>query len=150
MDIVKRLFCLCILLTVVGCNGTDQPVENKDVNIVQTAKKTPFNQDVSRRAVDYVSMIDEVNRVKAVNSDDTLLMSFDVNHLNRFRISNIEKDIKSDLEKIFPKHQVEVSYDRKIMLEVERLQAKMEKEKMKKEQLKKDMKKIIDLMKEKT
>ncbi|MFC0270421.1 hypothetical protein ACFFIX_02970, partial [Metabacillus herbersteinensis] len=82
-------------------------------------------------------------------TDKELLLAVKVDQFDRFRLKKIEKKVKSDLEKTYPDHKIEVSTDSKIFLELEQLEQKLQKDKTKMKTLKKEFDKIKSLMKEK-
>lgn len=151
-NILKRSIILFLALGLASCQGiNDGAAEKKQHPIIKVAhqQKTAQKQ-VAERAAKKVLEIDEIKKARAVTTDKTLLMAFDVYHLNRFRIKRIEKEVKADLKKMFPDKNIKVSHDRKIMLEVEKLQQKMEQNELDQKELNKNVKKITKLMKEKT
>lgn len=149
-----RIFLL--LLTIIGlgsgCNGNQNELgdNNKDLSNSQVHTSEPVNQSVANQAKEKVIRKEEISGVKAVNTDKELVLAIKVDNFNRFQLKKIEKNIKTDLEKMYPDYKVIVSADSKIYLEVEKLEQKLQKDKVQMETLKKELDKIKSLMKEQT
>ncbi|RKJ29898.1 hypothetical protein D7X33_42120 [Butyricicoccus sp. 1XD8-22] len=135
-----------------GCNNNQNQLEkdNNDlgVSLVHTTK--PIDQSVANRAKEKIIAKEEISDVKAVNTEKELFAAIKVDNFDRFRLKKIEKSIKSDLEKIYPNHEIIVSTDKKMIWELEQLEQKLQKGNTDKKSLKKDLNKIKNLMKEKT
>ncbi len=54
------------------------------------------------------------------------------------------------MEKTFPEHEAEVSTDKRIILDLQELEKKVDKGKLSKKQLKKEVKQLVKRMKDKT
>lgn len=145
---------LLLLITIglsSGCIGNQNQFANNndDANVVKVHTSKPIDQSVSNEAKEKVIKEKEVSGVKAVNTDKELLLAVKVDQFDRFRLKNIEKKVKSDLEKAYPNHKIIVSTDSKMYLELEQLEQKLQKDKTEKKTLKKEFDKIKSLMKEK-
>ncbi|WP_158736345.1 YhcN/YlaJ family sporulation lipoprotein [Alteribacillus sp. YIM 98480] len=150
---MKTLNCLLLVILVLsfgsGCTeNQDQLSDNEEPTKINTTK--PKDQSLSNQAKDFAIDKDEITDVKAVNTDNDLLLAIKVGQFERFQIKSIEKKVKSDLGKKYPNTTVEVSTDQKIIWELGTLEEKLQKDKIKMKELKEDIKRIKDLMKEKT
>ncbi|WP_026562852.1 YhcN/YlaJ family sporulation lipoprotein [Bacillus sp. J37] len=145
------LFLIVIIGLGSGCTGNQNQfaTNNDDAEIVKVHTSKPIDQSVSNEAKEKVIKEKEVSGVKAVNTDKELLLAVKVDQFDRFRLKNIEKKVKSDLEKAYPNHKIIVSTDSKMYLELEQLEQKLQKDKTEKKTLKKEFDKIKSLMKEK-
>ncbi|MFC0271392.1 YhcN/YlaJ family sporulation lipoprotein [Metabacillus herbersteinensis] len=144
------LFLIVIIGLVSGCAGNqNQFATTNDANIVKVHTSKPIDQSVANQAKEKVIKEEEISGVKAVNTDKELLLAVKVNQFDRFRLKKIEKKVKSDLEKAYPDHKIEVSTDSKMYLELEQLEQKLQKDKTNMKTLKKEFDKIKSLMKEK-
>ncbi|MBT6252482.1 MAG: hypothetical protein HOI84_04165 [Flavobacteriaceae bacterium] len=145
------LFLIVIIGLGSGCTGNQNQFANNndDANIVKVHTSKPIDQSVANQAKEKVIKEEEISGVKAVNTDKELLLAVKVDHFDRLRLKNIEKKVKSDLEKAYPDHKIEVSTDSKMYLELEQLEKKLQKDKTKMKTLKKEFDKIKSLMKEK-
>lgn len=112
--------------------------------------QTDHSQAESSQAVDYVMSKNEITDAVAVNTKETILLAYDVQQMDRFRLDEIKKDVKKELETQFPDKKIALSFDKKIMLEVTELQNKMAEKEMNDKKVKKEIQKIEKLMKEKT
>lgn len=111
----------------------------------------PFiSQEAANQAVDMALKKEEVIRANAINTEKQLLLAFEVKQFDRFQLQSIEKNIKKELKHEFQDMKVEVSYDPKIMLEIEKVQEKIKENEIDKQTLKKEMKRIVKLKHEKT
>lgn len=145
-------FLLLIILVLgfgSGCTeNQDQLSADEEPAKISTTK--PQDQSLSNQAKEFVIDKDEVTDVKGVNTENELLLAIKVGQFERFQIKSIEEKVKSDLEKKYPNKTVDVSTDQKIIWELGTLEDKLQKDKIKMKELKEDMKRIKDLMKEKT
>ena len=145
---------LLLLITIglsSGCTGNQNQFANNndDANVVKVHTRKPIDQSIANQAKEKVIKEEEISGVKAVNTDKELLLAVKVDQFDRFRLKNIEKKVKSDLEKAYPNYKILVSTDSKMYLELEQLEEKLQKDKIKMKSLKKDFDKIKSLMKEK-
>jgi hypothetical protein len=148
---MKRLFFILILIGLAsGCNGNQNQLDNNDLNISQVHTSKPIDQSVANHTKEKMITKEEISDVKAVNTDKELLVAIKVGNFNRFRLKNIEKSVKSDLEKIYPDHKVFVSSDKKMFWELEKIEQRLKKNDTNKKNLKKDLNKLKNLMKEQT
>ena len=131
-----------------GCNDNTFSIDNKDSNISQVKISKPFSQTVANQAKENTILEEEISDVKAVNTDKELLVAIKVKQFDRFQLKKIEKNIKSDLEKMYPDHKILVSSDQKMYFELDKLERKLQKEKTDMKKFEKDIKKIKSLMKE--
>ena len=145
MRIVRLLMMMLLLIS---CSNDAS--ETKNPMPTDISSKPFISQETANQAVELALNKEEVIKANAINTDKYLLLAFEVKQFDRFRLQSIEKTIKDELKKEFKDLKVEVSYDPKIMLEIEKVQEKMEAEEMDKESLKKEMKRIVKLKHEKT
>jgi len=149
---VKILFFILILIGMgSGCNGNQNQLDNNnDLSISQVHTSKPIDQSVANHAKEKIITKEEISDVKAVNTDNELLVAIKVGNFNRFRLKNIEKSVKSDLKKMYPDHKVFVSSDKKMFWELENIEQRLKKNDTNEKNLKKDLNKLKSLMKEQT
>ncbi|NUH86365.1 YhcN/YlaJ family sporulation lipoprotein [Bacillus firmus] len=149
---VKMLFFILILIGMgSGCNGNENQVGEKNhSSISQIHTSKPIEQSVSNHAKEKIITKEEISDVKAVNTDKELLVAVKVENFNRFRLKNIEKSVKSDLEGMYPDYKVFVSSDKKMFWELEKIEQKLQQHDTNKKNLKRDLNKLKSLMKEQT
>ncbi|QNG59932.1 YhcN/YlaJ family sporulation lipoprotein [Bacillus sp. PAMC26568] len=146
--------CLIIVAAIgigSGCNGNQNQLgsDNNDMNIEYVHTSKPIDQSVANQSKEKVIKEEEISGVKAVNTDKELLLAVKVDQFDRFRLKDIKKKVKADLEKVYPEYEIFVSTDQKIYLELEQLEQKLQKDHTQKKSLKKSFDKIKSLMKEK-
>ncbi|WP_257962476.1 YhcN/YlaJ family sporulation lipoprotein [Bacillus sp. UMB0893] len=146
--------CLIIVAAIgigSGCNGNQNQLgsDNNDMNIEYVHTSKPIDQSVANQSKEKVIKEEEISGVKAVNTDKELLLAVKVDQFDRFRLKDIKKKVKADLEKKYPEYEIFVSTDQKIYLELEQLEQKLQKDHTQKKSLKKSFDKIKSLMKEK-
>ena len=144
------LLILMVIGLCTGCNGNqDQDTDaNEDLNVSQVKISKPISQSVANQATENVSMEDEISDVMAVNTDKELLVAIKVKQFDRFQLKKVEKNIKSNLEKLYPDYTILVSADQKMYFELVKLQGKLQKNTLSMKDLEKEIKKIKSLMKE--
>jgi Sporulation lipoprotein YhcN/YlaJ (Spore_YhcN_YlaJ) len=154
---MKYIINICLLVGTViilasGCTGNQNQLgdDNEDLSISQVHTSKPISQSIANQAKEKVIIEEEISDVKAVNTDKELLVAIKVGQFDRFRLKKIEKEVKSDLEKMYPDHKVFVSTDQKMFLELEQLEQKLQKDNTNMKKLEKDFNKIKSLMKEQT
>jgi len=150
----KKTFILILLLIIlVGCNNQNNTLEEKDHSNVEMTKinnPTSINQDKSNRAKDSLSKNNNITNVHAVNTDKQLVIAIDISHMKRFRLKKIEEDLNKKMKKQFPGMDVYFSTDKKIILELKKLEQDINSNSFTKKDISKKVKKIIELMSEKT
>ncbi|MFA8439532.1 YhcN/YlaJ family sporulation lipoprotein [Pueribacillus sp. YX66] len=144
----RKLALLIIFFILAGCQLNEQETEHPI--LTETSSDSTISQSIANQAVNTVLQREEVTKANAVNTDKLLLLAFEVEQFERFNLKIIEKKIKKQLNEQFKDIEVVVSYDPKIMLEIEKLQAKVESNNIDTKKLKKETKKIVKLKREKT
>lgn len=144
----RKLALLFIFFILAGCQLNEQETEHPI--LTETSSDSTISQSVANQAVNTVLQREEVIRANAVNTDKLLLLAFEVEQFERFNLKSIEKKIKKQLNKEFKDVEVVVSYDPKIMLEIEKLQTKLESNEIDTKKFKKETKRIVKLKREKT
>jgi hypothetical protein len=145
------LFMLAIIGLSSGCAGNQNQFTNSidDAKIVKVNTSKPIDQSVANQAKEIVIKEKEISGVKAVNTDQELLLAVKVDNFDRFQLKSIENKVKSELEKEYPDLKIIISTDSKMYLELEQLEQKLQKDNTQKKTLKKEFDKIKSLMKEK-
>lgn len=144
----RSYFWILSFFLLIACQMDQQATEHPI--ITETATNDVMNQTIANTAVRSVLEKEEVIRANAVNTDKLLLLAFEVEQFERFNLKSIQKEIKKQLDEEFEDKQVTASYDPKIMLEIEKLQAKIESKQIDEKKFKKEVKRIVKLHKEKT
>lgn len=144
----RSYFWILSFFLLIACQMDQRATEHPI--ITETATNDVMNQTIANTAVRSVLEKEEVIRANAVNTDKLLLLAFEVEQFERFNLKSIQKEIKKQLDEEFKDKQVTASYDPKIMLEIEKLQAKIESKQIDEKKFKKEVKRIVKLHKEKT
>lgn len=147
MHLKKIIILLSFTMFLVGCTHQESSYQEKP-NIEHLS--TNSYQQASIQAKELLMNKDDLKAIHAVNTDDTLLVTIEVPHHERFSLVDISKQYQKELEKAFPDYTVELSTDKKIILETAELEEKAAENKLTKDEMKKKMEKIIHLSKEQT
>lgn len=154
MQLYKIIFTLGLLFLLIGCNTdtTEDSTGNKDNNIELTkiAANHPVDQKPSNQAKEALSQQEGLTSVKAVNNSEKLLIAIDTEHNKRFRLAKTRKQLTKDMKKKFSNMEVEFSTDKKINLELEKLENQILNGSISKKKLDKKIDQLIKLAKEKT
>lgn len=148
----RILLLFLISFVLVGCHfdQTEDSTKNNTHFTKLSSENDSVDQQVSNYAKDVISQNDAVTRVNAVNNSDKLLIGIEIDHLKRFRLKEIEKEIKDKIKKKFDTYEVELSTDQKILIELDDLEEKIKTDSIKKKKLDKEINRIIKLSYEKT
>ena len=152
MTFFQKFFLFFSLAIVCAGCGTDETMESQsslDINPL-SAKPSLFDQSPSNMAKESLMEYEEITGIKAVNSDKEMIIAVQIKHMKRFFMAKHRKAWQKEMEKQFPGWKVELSTDRKIYLELDKLEEKINNDTLSKDELKKEMKHIIKLSKEQT
>ena len=152
MTFFQKFFLFFSLAIVCAGCGTDETKESQsslDINPL-SAKSALFDQSPSNMAKESLMEYEEITGIKAVNSDKEMIIAVQIKHMKRFFMAKHRKAWQKEMEKQFPGWKVELSTDRKIYLELDKLEEKINNDTLSKDELKKEMKHIIKLSKEQT
>src|SRR5699024_4404157 len=127
MPVMKWVFIISMIAMIVGCNTNDYVLEpagtpNNDINLMKISKNDELDQHISNQAKDSLRKYAEITTAKAVNTDKKMLMAVEVKHNERFNLVNIQKQLQNEMEEQFPHITVEFSTDKKIILELDKLE----------------------------
>ncbi|API93718.1 hypothetical protein J32TS6_08220 [Virgibacillus pantothenticus] len=155
MHVYKWLIIAIFSFVLVGCgaNNTLDPADKQEkgqINLSKVSTKQPINQAPANRAKDMLSEHSEITAIYAVNTDKQLLATIEIEHMQRFKLQKMKKQLTKKLQKAFPDLKVELSADKKIIMEMEKLEKNLEEKQYSKKELKKEVKRIIDFSKEQT
>lgn len=125
---------------------------NSTIDIQFTNVKTTQSllQETANSAKNILSQHDNITTVKAVSSKKNLVLAFEIDHLKRFNLEKIRKKVQKQMDEEFPNLDVIVSTDKKIILELDRLEEKIRSDSISKKELNKKLEKVVKLDKEQT
>ncbi|RAK15344.1 sporulation lipoprotein YhcN/YlaJ [Anoxybacillus vitaminiphilus] len=154
---LKKLFLVLFIFSILfGCakEKENQQQSLQNFNITRTSTKETadahLNQTAAKQAVQRISQKREVKDVVAVNTKKKLLLAYQVKHLQRFRMKQIEKEVKEELENLFPDYDVIISSDMKLFWKTEELKRKLSKDGINEKEVNKQIKKLEKLSNELT
>lgn len=152
--IIIYLFTSLTLLSSCGMNPTVDPTGNQGNDTPVEVKKLSTSEDLDQREANQAKEIltnkDELTAIKAVNTQDKLVVGIEVYSLKRFQLKKIQKQVKKELESEFPTTEVILSTDQKIFLELDKLEKELQSNSLSKDKLAKKVNKLIKLANKET
>ncbi|WP_080874907.1 hypothetical protein [Oceanobacillus timonensis] len=139
---------LLFIIFLVGCHHTNESSNSENPNIQHLS--TNSSQDTATQAKEFLESKDDIQAVHAANTKDTLLVTIEIPHHERFALQDKRKAYQKKLQQMFPDFTVELSTDKKIVLETSKLEEKIQNQSLTEEEIKKKIEKIIQLSKEQT
>lgn len=142
-----------MLSFLVACNTNTGQETNKDQPSTQPSQISTSSlpeQSPSMQARKSMRKMDDIKGVYAVNTDKKLLVALELHQKDRFKLAKSGKTLSAKLKKQFPKMKTELSTDKKLIIELDKLEDKINQRNITKQKLEKEIKHLIKLMKEKT
>lgn len=154
MIYIYRAFIIVgLFLLLVGC-GIDPKVDssmNHDIEFTKLDTTShSSDQQASNHAKEVLSQREELTAINAVSSSKDIIIAIEVYHLKRFQLKKIKNKIQKEMDKEFPNLDVMVSTDKKIVLELNRLEQKIYTDSISTKDINKKLKELITLAKEQT
>ncbi|GAB4072234.1 hypothetical protein GCM10028778_01970 [Barrientosiimonas marina] len=141
---------ICSLCLLIGCTSNQDTSKNdRDVHF-NTISTSDLDQSVSNQAKNSLSKLKGLTDINAINTNKQLIVAFETKQRKRLRLTKIQQDVQKKLENEFPKWEVEVSTDKKLVLETEKLEGKLSDNAISRKQLQQKTNHLIKLMNEKT
>lgn len=152
MYMYRFFILICILLLLGSCGMTSGPDSNSNIDIEYTNLSTAqsLRQEAANTAKKMLSENEDITSVKAVNSKNDLIVAIEIHHLKRFNLQKIRKKVQKEMESKFSDLNVVVSSDKKIILELNKLEEKILSDSISKKALNNKIKKLVKLAKEQT
>lgn len=151
MNGYRIIITIGLILFLTSCSTVDNSTTQEDgINLSYITSNHTFDQHASNRAKKMLSKHDPITSINAVNTDKKLLIAVEVQHRHRFRLAKIRKDLQKDMNKAFPDKKVEMSTDKKIVIELTRLEKAIDTNEISKKKLIKEINHLIKLMHEQT
>ncbi|MDY7045349.1 hypothetical protein RVS70_14170 [Virgibacillus sp. M23] len=151
----RNLMISFLLITLIGC-GNDSALEpptnqpNGDIDLTKISTNSSVSQHHANRAKEILSHYQEITTVKAVNTDKHMLIAIEIQHGKRFQLGKIREQLTKQMKKEFKDLKVELSTDKKIVMELEKLEKSIQSKSYSKKKLEKKLKKLIEFSKEQT
>ncbi|MHC0036674.1 YhcN/YlaJ family sporulation lipoprotein [Pseudoneobacillus sp. C159] len=149
------LLTLIQILSVTGCNQTDEEKESR-VSLLKTTDPSPVQitnkqeKNIAEEVKNEVNKFGEIYDVAVITGKNDTLVVYKVKHLKRFKMKQIEKKVINQLQEKFPKENFTVSSDYKIFMEAVELKDKADDPKFSDKKAEKELQKIIRLKNEQT
>lgn len=135
------LFFLCSIF-LIGCGEGASKVSPLEIGTQGVVDQTKADE-----AKKLVLAMAEVIEVKGVCLDDDIYIAPQVTQFARLKLESIRKESFEKIKKRYPNANVHVSTDKKIFLELEKLEKKIKNNEISEKKLKSDLKKLEDDMK---
>lgn len=142
---MKQAIAFILLLVLLsGCNETKSQgaKEAKPIGDVVRVEQTD-----AEKAKERILQMEEVKEAKAVTLEKDLYVAVKVKQFDRLRLKKIRQDGFKRLEKAFPEKTIHVSTDKKIFMELEKMETDLQKQSLTKKELEKKLKKLDEDMK---
>lgn len=154
---MKRfLFIIVSLLIITSCqqeprtNQHNQENKSLDVDLTKLSTQLPIDQTFANEAKDYLKNMEDLTAIQAVNTNDQMMITIEIEYLKRFQLEKTRKDIEKQMKDTFPDLEVFVSTDQKIILELEQIEQALQQNNLTEKQLEKKIKELMNLAKEQT
>src|SRR5690625_3517626 len=152
---MRKIMVIWMTLTILfGCSKGDEgalePTNNSSYELSKLTTNIPIDQNPSNKAKLIVSRYEYIAGVRAVNANKELVIGIDVNQFDRFRLKEIKKELKQKIKEDFSEMTITLSTDKKISLELKRLEEEIQTKQISEEALKKKLKEIKNLSEEET
>lgn len=141
---MKKFLILIAFVLLIGCNEVEKESEVKPLQLGMNAI---VDQSEADHAKKLVLAMDEVVAVKGVKVNDDFYIAPQVKHFARLKLDKIRKESFNKIKKEYPDANIHVSTDKKIFMELEKIENKLREKKISKENLEKKLKKLEEDMK---
>ena len=150
---MKAVVYILYIIFLLGLNITDYWPDSR-LALIKTTNPEPIQIEKDGASVEgvrnEVNQVDEIYDAAVIKGDHNTLVAYKVRHLDRFRMKNIENELKKHLEGKYKDETFVVSSDYKIFLEAVRLREDIDSGKINDKQADKRLHQLIRLKKERT
>ncbi|MCT8138822.1 YhcN/YlaJ family sporulation lipoprotein [Anaerobacillus sp. CMMVII] len=136
-------FFFIFLFLITGCNLVGQG----DTSPRYIGKNSVSDQTMADEAKQIVLSMEEVIAVTGATYKEDIYVAVRVKQFDRFFLDRIRKEAQNKIKKRFPDSKVHVSTDKKVYLELEKLEQQLLNNKVKKADIEKQWTRIEDFMK---
>jgi hypothetical protein len=144
------IFTVFTLTLLFGCTSNEGEKKSGTANVTNVGVKEKVDQKTADKAKEELEKMEEITKVRAINTEKELLVGFEVKQMKRFKMKSIEAKVEKKLKKMFPDHKVHVYSDKKILIEAEDIEEKVRNGSFDKKKLTKEIDTLKDLMKGQT
>jgi len=143
---MKKLTVVAIILFLLtGCQNTGA---SDDIKPLSLADQAVIDQSQADEAKQIVLTMEEVVEIKGVNNNkNKLYLAPRVKHFDRFRLNDIRKKGYDSIKNRYPEAKIFFSTDKKIFIELEKLEEQLKNKSISEERLNKELKSLEDMMK---
>jgi len=143
------LIILCLFLgACTNLSSPDQAIDDNNYTVIQTSSS--YNQDAANKVKKYLDRNEDFNEAYAVNTDSKLIVAVVPKQMDRFQLKELRKTLENNLKDEIHPLKLELSTDKKIALEIEKIEEKLLAKQLTKKELNKELERIIKLSKEQT
>ncbi|KIP21676.1 Sporulation lipoprotein YhcN/YlaJ [Anoxybacillus ayderensis] len=151
---MKKWFVLISMFFLMSCaheqKEQQQSLQQENItNVSHDGSAKRSDQQQAKRAVDMLKEREDVKDAVAVEANGRLLVAYQVKHLHRFRMKQIEKEVGKALNEAFGK-KVIASHDLKIFWKTKALKEKIDTKNISEKEIEKEMTVIQKLSEEQT
>ncbi|SFD46589.1 Sporulation lipoprotein YhcN/YlaJ (Spore_YhcN_YlaJ) [Lentibacillus persicus] len=152
MGVLRFFVILALSMMLVGCGTDNNAVDtNEDIDYSMiSSSSNSLDQSSANQAKEKLKKYEDITKIHAVSHSKKLLVAFEIKHHKRFQLAELNKKVQKKLDKEFPDLKVEVSTDKKLVLELKTLEEKIENQDISAKKLKKEVNRLIKLKKDKT
>lgn len=150
---IKLLLLLTVLSFLVACNTNTKEESQQGPSSAkpsQISTSSIPDQTPAKQAKKLMRQYDEITNVYAINTSKKILVAIEINQMDRLKMTKLRKRTSAKLKKQFPNFKTELSTDKKLIIEIEKLENKTKHNHITNQKLKKEIKHLIELTKEKT
>ncbi|THG89173.1 hypothetical protein AJ85_19160 [Alkalihalobacillus alcalophilus ATCC 27647 = CGMCC 1.3604] len=140
--IIMPLFVLIILMS--GCQNTST---NEPMPQSLMVNNVTFDQMKANESKKELMKMNEIIDVHAVSFEDKIYVAPKVKQFSRFRLKEIRKEGFDKIKAQYSEDEIHVSTDKKVYMELEKLEKEMKDKSLKEKDLKERLKKIEEYMK---
>lgn len=134
-----------------GCNNSaNNDKESSELETTNVSYKETTNVNVSEQIKQLLMKQKEVNNAIVVPYESELFIATEINQMDRFQLKEIEQRLTQMIEEEYPNQKVFLSVDKKIYLEIEKLEKQVNGSNMNKKKIKNELNKLKNLSKELT
>lgn len=117
------LFVLSLFLLLTGCTQQSNP-QTKAKSAAEDPMCNPIPVryfHLEQKAKSITEQVDGVDKAVAVQIDNEMDVAIQVSNFNRFRFESIQKEVAQKLKDAFPKTDIHVTSDQKLIDELQKL-----------------------------
>ncbi|WP_247747192.1 YhcN/YlaJ family sporulation lipoprotein [Alkalihalobacillus sp. BA299] len=122
-------------------------LQQKEITPLFVGEEAMVDQTKADHAKKIILSMDEVIEVRGVSNEENIYIAPSVKHFDRLHLNGIRSDGFARIKKRYPNAKVHVSTDKKIFMELEKLENELKEKRISKEDFTKRLKKLEEDMK---